>query len=73
MYLMFLLFNKLIFIILRLLPRKMIFTFAGRYVAGEDINSALEITKQLNNKGYSVTLDILGDHISPERYPTNKS
>ncbi len=59
---MFLLFNKLILIILKLLPRKLIFAFAGRYVAGENVYTALDVTKRLNKNGYSVTLDILGEH-----------
>ena len=37
---MFTLFNKLILLILKLLPRKLIFIFAGRYVAGDNILNA---------------------------------
>ena len=33
-----------------------------RYVAGESSHEALKIVQELNKKGYSVTLDILGEH-----------
>ena len=36
--------------------------FAGRYVAGETARQALKIVRELNNKGYLATLDILGEH-----------
>ena len=35
---------------------------ARRYVAGETSHEALKIVEGLNEKGFSVTLDILGEH-----------
>ena len=35
---------------------------AGRYVAGETPEEALVVVKELNKKGFSATLDILGEH-----------
>lgn len=45
-----------------MLPRSLVYQFAGRYVAGENIENALNVTRELNDQGYSVTLDILGEH-----------
>ena len=39
---------------------------ASRFVAGETIEDALSITKQLNEKGMKVTLDFLGENVSRE-------
>ena len=44
-----------------------VFKFAGRYVAGENTESAIKAIKELNNKGYSVTLDILGEHTKKKK------
>lgn len=38
--------------------------FAGRYIAGEQINDAIELSKKLNARGMMTTLDVLGEHIS---------
>lgn len=37
---------------------------ALRFVAGEDMNSAIEVVETLNAKGIFVTLDHLGEHVS---------
>ena len=42
------------------LARKM----AARFVAGEDLSSAMEAVKDLNQRGLNVTLDHLGEHVS---------
>ncbi len=55
-------FNKVILKATELIPPKLVYKFAGRYVAGESIEDALTKTKELNDKGFSVTLDILGEH-----------
>ncbi|MCP5094620.1 MAG: proline dehydrogenase [Chloroflexi bacterium] len=36
---------------------------ASRFVAGEDIDSAIQTTQQLNQKGMHVTLDYLGENV----------
>ena len=54
--------NRLIIFLTPLLPHSFIRLIAGRYVAGEDQADALKIVKELNNKGYSTTIDILGEH-----------
>ena len=37
---------------------------AGRFVAGEDISSAIIATRRLNQKGMRVTLDYLGENVT---------
>ena len=55
-------FNRFIISLIPLLPLSFIRLIAGRYVAGEDQEDALNIVEELNNNGYSATIDILGEH-----------
>ena len=61
-----LLFNTFITKVIPCLPLFMIRSIAGRYVAGETTQDALRIAKDLNGKGFCVTLDILGEHTKDE-------
>ena len=61
-----LLFNTFITKVIPCLPLFMIRSIAGRYVAGETTQDALRIVKDLNGKGFCVTLDILGEHTKDE-------
>ena len=54
--------NKTILILISLLPRKIVYFFAGRYVAGQSTSSIINATKQINKSGFSATIDILGEH-----------
>ena len=54
--------NRFITTITPLLPISFIRMIAGRYVAGESTQEALKVVKELNEKGFSVTLDISGEH-----------
>ena len=56
------LFNQLIITITPFLPRHIVWKIASRYVAGETSAKALSVVRQLNEKGYSATIDILGEH-----------
>ena len=40
--------------------------FASRFVAGETLDSALDAIKQLNSKGITATLDLLGESVHNE-------
>ena len=40
--------------------------FASRFVAGETLDTALEAVKQLNGKGITATLDLLGESVRNE-------
>ena len=59
-------FNQFIIKITPLLPLWIVWKIAGRYVAGESIADALVVIRQLNGKGYSATVDILGEHTKSE-------
>ncbi len=45
------------------LPKKLIWVFSKRYIAGETVNDAIRVARDLNHKGVKVTLDILGEFI----------
>ncbi len=56
-------FNKLIASLLPLMPKKLVWLFSKSYIAGEDIDSAIKISKSLNNKNIKITIDVLGEFI----------
>jgi proline dehydrogenase len=53
-----------------LLPSWLFRPFANSYVAGESIDSALKVVKILNEKGFSATMDILGENVNSEKEAT---
>ena len=55
-------FNRFITTLIPLLPLSFVRMIARRYVAGESSHDALGIVQGLNENGYLVTLDILGEH-----------
>lgn len=44
-------------------PKKLIWIFSKRYIAGESVADAIRASKELNAQGIKVTLDILGEFI----------
>jgi len=56
--------NKIIANILPYMPKKLIWVFSKRYIAGETIEDGLLASKLLNDKGIEVTIDILGEFIT---------
>lgn len=56
-------FNKLIASILPYMPKKLVWIFSKRYIAGETIEDAIKASKELNAKGIVITMDILGEFI----------
>ena len=54
--------NTLIYNILKLFPKRFVKIFSKRYVAGFSLKETLDICKDLNKKGFDLTLDILGEH-----------
>tara|TARA_Y100001970_G_C14147527_1_gene810726 strand:+ start:75 stop:974 length:900 start_codon:yes stop_codon:yes gene_type:complete len=54
--------NTFIYKILKLFPNRIIKIFSKRYVAGFNLKETLDICKKLNTKGFTLTLDILGEH-----------
>ena len=59
--------NNLIINSIAFLPRKMVKLVADKYVAGQSSEDVLSKTKELNSKGYELTIDLLGEHISTEK------
>lgn len=55
--------NKLIANILPHMPKKLIWVFSKRYIAGESIEEGLLASKLLNEKKIEVTVDLLGEFI----------
>ena len=55
-------FNKLIILILPLIPKRLIKVIAKKYIAGTTLKEAVNAIKNLNSIGQKVTLDILGEH-----------
>ncbi len=56
-------FNKLIASLLPFMPKKLVWLFSKSYIAGEDIESAIKISKNLNDKNIKITIDVLGEFI----------
>ena len=56
--------NKLIASILPYLPKKLIWVFSKRYIAGETIKDGLKVSRHLNSRGMETTIDLLGENIS---------
>lgn len=58
--------NSILVKLLSCFPKWMVKPFASPYVAGITVSDAVEVTKQLNKKGFVATLDILGEHVHSE-------
>lgn len=55
--------NTLIVKVTQMLPKFMVRVFAGKYIAGEELQDAINLVKQLNSKGIFATLDVLGESV----------
>jgi proline dehydrogenase len=56
------------------MPKKLVWVFSKRYIAGETIEESLLASKLLNEKNIEVTIDLLGEFISSlEEAETNKN
>ena len=56
--------NKLIAKTLPYFPKKFVWVFSKKYIAGETIADAIMASQQLNKKGIKVTVDLLGEFIT---------
>jgi proline dehydrogenase len=56
--------NKLVVATLPAVPRPVVRYFAGRYIAGETIQHAIQTVRLLNSEGVCATLDVLGEDIT---------
>jgi proline dehydrogenase len=57
-------FNKLVASILPYMPKKLVWMFSSRYIAGKTIDDAIKVSRSLNDEGYLVTVDLLGEFIT---------
>jgi proline dehydrogenase len=57
-------FNKLIAAMLPYFPKKFVWIFSKKYIAGETLEQALEVAQDLNNQNMVTTIDILGEFIT---------
>lgn len=56
--------NKILANALPYMPKKLIWIFSKRYIAGETIEDGLNASRKLNKEGIEVTVDLLGEFIS---------
>ncbi|MBE2279314.1 MAG: proline dehydrogenase family protein [Ignavibacteriaceae bacterium] len=57
-------FNKLIVSVVKLLPKKVVYFFAKKYIAGVRLQDAINTVKELNSKNILATMDVLGESIN---------
>ncbi|MBN1198951.1 MAG: proline dehydrogenase family protein [Bacteroidales bacterium] len=57
-------FNKLISYLLPFMPKKLVWLFSRKYIAGETLNDAVRVCHELNHSGMMVTIDLLGEFIT---------
>ncbi|MES2767217.1 MAG: proline dehydrogenase family protein [Bacteroidota bacterium] len=56
-------FNKIIAKTLPIVPKAIVKAVAKRYIAGDSLNDAIQKTKELEKKGASATIDVLGEFV----------
>lgn len=55
--------NNLIVEFVQLLPKSVVGFFSKRYIAGETLQSGIDLVKKLNSKGIYATMDVLGESV----------
>jgi len=56
--------NHLIVKFLPLVPRKLVYLIARKYIAGPTLDDAIRVTRELNARGMMATIDVLGEFIA---------
>jgi proline dehydrogenase len=56
--------NQLILSAIQLLPRPLVKQFAMRYIAGEGLDDAVRVVRDINSKQMMATMDVLGENVS---------
>ncbi len=59
--------DRLIVATLPFVPKPLVRQFADPYIAGETIEDAVRAVKELNRRGASATVDVLGESVTHER------
>src|SRR5262245_6648143 len=44
-------------------PKALVGRVAARYIAGETVEDAIRVARELNGQGFRATMDILGEHV----------
>jgi proline dehydrogenase len=58
--------NKMIAKIIPFLPKKFVWIFSKKYIAGDTIEDALKVVRDLNDKHMIATIDILGESVDSQ-------
>jgi proline dehydrogenase len=56
--------NLLITKMLPLMPKKLVWIFSRKYIAGETMNDAIRVCRVLNGQNVKITIDLLGEFIT---------
>lgn len=56
--------NQLITKMLPLMPKKLVWIFSRKYIAGETIDDAIAVCRALNRQKVKITIDLLGEFIT---------
>lgn len=56
-------FNNLIVSAVQLMPKSVVGYFSKKYIAGESIDDAIRVTRDLNRQGIYTTIDVLGEAV----------
>jgi proline dehydrogenase len=62
--------NNIIVSAVKVMPKSVVGFFSRKYIAGESLDSAVSLVKDLNAKGIYATLDVLGESVTNEEEAT---
>ncbi|MCX6284113.1 MAG: proline dehydrogenase family protein [Bacteroidetes bacterium] len=57
-------FNEIIAWMIPFMPRKLVWVFSKKYIAGETMDDAIKVSRDLNSGGIRITIDLLGEFIT---------
>ena len=57
-------FNRLIVGVVQLMPKATVRYFSSRYIAGERLSDAVDVSKELNKNRICATIDVLGEAVT---------
>ena len=63
-------FNNLIVSAVQLMPKPVVGFFSKKYIAGENIEDAIKVTREFNNQGIYTTIDVLGESVKNKEEAT---
>jgi len=64
--------NKIIASIIPIFPKKFIYIFAKKYIAGPTLDDAIRVTRELMAKGGMSTIDVLGEFVTTKEMVENE-